>query len=403
MNHQDIKRSFEARQTAVHSLRELGDEVRGREMTAEEQETFDRNNSEIDVLDGAIDEGLRQLARDEKSAKALDEFRSYGDLSILPDSVVEDGRVDEAELFRQLANNEIRSFESLASERRDLTAGTGSAGGFTVQSTMYDRIMAKLEASSQILGAGVTVVNTTSGEDLLIPKTTTNTAGALVAEGAAYAEADPVFAQVTLGAYKYGNLVQASQELLSDSAFDVQGFLADTGGAGIGRAFAQDVAAGSGSSRPKGIAEATTSFGTSASATTITAANIFEVWSTMPTQYRTPETKWIMSPGAEKLIRLLVDSNGQYIWSPGLVAGTPANLIGYEVVTDSYIDAPTSGKKALLFCHMPSFFVRIAGGVDVATSADYAFNQGLVTFRFTLRADCDGVDDAGLGRLTQAA
>jgi len=267
---------------------------------------------------------------------------------------------------------------------------------------MYDRIVAKLETSSQILGAGVTVINTTGGEDLLIPKTTTNAAGALVAEGAGYAEADAVFAQVVLGAFKYGNLIQVSEELIADSAFDIAGFLADTGGAGIGRAFAADVAAGSGSSRPKGIANACTSFGTSASATTITAANVFEIWGTMGTQYRTPETKFIMSPGAEKLIRLLVDSNGQYIWSPGLVAGTPANLIGYEVVTDSNIDAPTSGKRALLFAHMPSFFVRMAGGVEVATSSDYAFNAGLVTYRFTMRADCDGVDDNGLGCLTQA-
>ena len=403
MNPQDIKASFEARQKAVHALRELGDETRGREMTGEEQEIFDRQNADIDALDTSIKEGLRQLEREAESAKALDEFRSYGDLSIIPDSAkTDDGSVDEGELFRKLANNEIRSFESFASEKRDLTKGTNSEGGFTVESTMYDRIMAKLEASSQILGAGVTIVNTTSGEDLLVPKTTTNAAGALVAEGAGYAEADPVFAQVTLGAYKYGNLIQVSEELLADSAFDIAGFLADTGGAGIGRAFAQDVAAGSGSSRPKGIAEATTSFGTSASATTITAANIFEVWSTMPTQYRNPETKWIMSPGAEKLIRLLVDSNGQYIWQPGLTAGPPANLVGYDVVVDSYIDAPTSGKKALLFCHMPSFFVRIAGGVEVATSSDYAFNAGLVTYRFTMRADCDGIDDNGLGRLTQA-
>jgi hypothetical protein len=50
MNHQDIKRSFEARQKAVHVLHELGDEVRDREMTGEEQETFDRNNTDIDTL-----------------------------------------------------------------------------------------------------------------------------------------------------------------------------------------------------------------------------------------------------------------------------------------------------------------------------------------------------------------
>ena len=170
MNHQDIKRSFEARQKAVHVLRELGDEVRDREMTGEEQEVFDRNNTDIDTLDASIKEGLRQLERDAESAKALDEFRSYGDLSIIPESAkTEDGSVDEGELFRKLANNEIRSFESFASEQRDQTKGSNAAGGFTVAQTMYDRIVAKLETSSQILGAGVTVINTTSGEDILIP------------------------------------------------------------------------------------------------------------------------------------------------------------------------------------------------------------------------------------------
>ena len=51
---------------------------------------------------------------------------------------------------------------------------------------------------------------------------------------------------------------------------------------------------------------------------------------------------------------------------------------------------------------MPSFAVRIAGGLTVDRSDDYAFNTGLVTFRFVLRADSDGIDDNGIGCLTQA-
>jgi HK97 family phage major capsid protein len=402
MNAQDIQKAFEERQNAVHLLRELADETRDREVTQEETNTLEVTNAAIDALDDKINEGLRQLRREQEAGKALDEFRSFGDLTAIPDSVVEEGSVNEAELFSKLLKGEIRSFESFASERRDLTKGSATAGGNTVDDTMYDQIITKLEAESAVIAAGATVVNTAGGEDLLVPKTTTNPSGAIVAEGAGYAESDPVFGQVTLGAYKYGNLIQVSSELAADSQFDIMSYVSNLAGQGVARVMGTDFSNGSGSSKPKGIAQAATSFGTSASATTISAANLFEVWSTMPSQYRNRDTKWLISPGAEKLIRLLADSNGQYIWTPGLQAGTPANLVGYEVFTDSNLDAPTSGKRAVVFAHMPSFFVRLAGGLNLATSTDYAFNADLVTIRATMRGDSDVVDTNGIGCLTQA-
>jgi HK97 family phage major capsid protein len=402
MNAQDIQNSFEERQNAVHLLRELADETRGRELSQEESNTLETTNAAIDALDEKINEGLSQLRRESDAAKALDEFRSYGDLTIIPDSVKEEGSVNETEMFGKLLSGEIRSFESFASEKRDLVTSSATAGGNTVDDTMYDQIITKLENESAVIAAGATVINTAGGEDLLIPKTTTNPSGAIVSEGAGYGTVEPVFGQVTLGAFKYGNLIQVSSELAQDSQFDIMSYVSNLAGQGVARVMGTDFSNGSGSSKPKGIAQAATSFGTSASATTITAANIFEVWSTMPTQYKNADTKWLMSPGAEKLIRLLADSDGRYIWNAGLQAGTPANLIGYEVFTDSNLDAPTSGKRALVFAHMPSFFVRLAGGLNLATSADYAFNADLITIRATMRGDSDVVDTNGVGCLTQA-
>ena len=66
------------------------------------------------------------------------------------------------------------------------------------------------------------------------------------------------------------------------------------------------------------------------------------------------------------------------------------------------MDAPTSGKRAVTFAHMPSYMVRIAGGLRVDTSADYAFNQSMVTVKMQLRGDGDGIDLNGIGCLTQA-
>jgi len=51
---------------------------------------------------------------------------------------------------------------------------------------------------------------------------------------------------------------------------------------------------------------------------------------------------------------------------------------------------------------MPSYAVRIAGGLQIDRSDDFAFNTGLATFRYQLRGDGDGIDDNGIGCLTQA-
>jgi HK97 family phage major capsid protein len=143
--------------------------------------------------------------------------------------------------------------------------------------------------------------------------------------------------------------------------------------------------------------QAATSFGTSATATTITYANLVEVEATMPVPYKNQDTAWIMSPEAVKVIRLLTDDNSSPLWEPSLKAGNPDFLLGYPVWVDGHIDAATSGKRAVGFFHMPSYAVRIAGGLQIDRSDDFAFNTGLATFRFQLRGDGDGIDDNGFG------
>jgi HK97 family phage major capsid protein len=398
----DIQRAFEERNAAVHTLRGLATEAEGREFTADETETLERANTAIDTLDSRIDTGLRAMEKEAKAVEALETFRSYNALTTpAPENAV-DSKTDDATLFRQLVDGEIRSFTSLPSEQRDLTKGSATAGGNLVDSTMFDRIFQKLEDESVVIRAGATVIRTGGGEDLLVPKVTTNPTGAIVAEAGTIGESDPVFGQVTLGAFKYAALTQASQELLADSMFDVTSFVMNIGGQAVTRALGADLTNGSGSSKPKGIMQAATSFGSSATATTITYANLVEVESTMPVPYKNQDTCWIMSPEAVKVIRLLSDTTNRPLWEPSLKAGNPDFLLGYPVFVDGNVDAATSGKRAVGFFHAPSYAVRLAGGLDISRSDDFAFNTGLATFRFQLRGDGDGIDDNGLGCLTQA-
>ena len=46
-----------------------------------------------------------------------------------------------------------------------------------------------------------------------------------------------------------------------------------------------------------------------------------------------------------------------------------------------------SAVNSVAFGHLPSYKVRMVGGLDVATSADYAFNKSVQTYRFQMRLD----------------
>ena len=81
MNPSDIQKSFEERQGAVNDLQTLVDEVDGAEFSGEQEQTFQRLNDQIDGLDTKIRTGLEHLNREKESAEALEDFRSYNNLT----------------------------------------------------------------------------------------------------------------------------------------------------------------------------------------------------------------------------------------------------------------------------------------------------------------------------------
>ena len=81
MNPSDIQKSFEERQSAVNELQTLVDETSGAEFSGEQEQTFQRLNDQIDGLDTKIRTGLEHLNREKESAEAIEDFRSYNNLT----------------------------------------------------------------------------------------------------------------------------------------------------------------------------------------------------------------------------------------------------------------------------------------------------------------------------------
>jgi len=226
-----------------------------------------------------------------------------------------------------------------------------------------------------------------------IPRTNAYSGSSVFAEGSAIGESDPTFQSfITLNAYKYGFLVQVSREMIEDSGVDLLGFLAREAGISIGVAVNTALTTGTDSTMPNGISVAAGSGitgGTGVSGA-FTGDNLIDLSYSVNSAYRRmPGTGWMMSATALAATRKLKDTYGQYLFQPSLQAGQPDQLLGYAIYENPDLATPATSAKSVLFGHLPSYYVRMAGPIRFDRSDEYAFANDLVSFRATVRIDGD--------------
>jgi HK97 family phage major capsid protein len=96
----------------------------------------------------------------------------------------------------------------------------------------------------------------------------------------------------------------------------------------------------------------------------------------------------MMSKTGIAAARKMKDGSGAFIFTDSAVPGQPATLLGYPIFENPNIaavgSATTLGAVSDI-CHR--FKVRVAGGVRVDQSSDFAFNTDTVTYRGIIRLD----------------
>ena len=76
----------------------------------------------------------------------------------------------------------------------------------------------------------------TTQNERKIPVANGHTQAAWTAENGAYTESNPTFAQTSIDAFKLTDLIKVSDELLSDSFFDIEGYISEEFGRAFGEA-----------------------------------------------------------------------------------------------------------------------------------------------------------------------
>jgi HK97 family phage major capsid protein len=358
-----------------------------RDLSTEEREFVDRTFAELDEKRTMIDTLVEAEKREREIAESM---RGLEDV-VRPVEARTAAAESDADILRQLLAGERRAY-SFQFEKRDIAKTSSNA---PVPTSFSDVVIDQARLVGPMLDPSVvTVLNTGSGEDLVLPSLASWSTAGFEAEAATIDESDPTFGKTTLKAYKYAFIVQVSQEFLADSNIDVIGFLGQQAGNAIGYAVNDKLTLGTATVEPNGIVTAAAAGVTGGTATAtrgtggFTADDLIDLVYSLDGAARRLPGFGIMANGSSiGAMRKLKSASGDYVYVPTIQPGQADQLLGYPLIENPAMASVASGAKSVLAGHFPSYYVRTVGGIDVARSDDFAFNTGQVTLRFQIRVD----------------
>ncbi len=279
-----------------------------------------------------------------------------GDLAAGPNG--EEGEYKAAFLDGYVRKGLERPLEDLAVKALDISVP--AEGGYAVPREL-DRQIVRLARERSPMRAISSVVRVGSSDFRKLVATGTPASG-WVSESAPRIETTaPSFAEVAPPIGEIYANPAATQTMLDDAHFDVEAWLADE----LSREFSiRESAAfltGDGIDKPQGLlsyptaasGDASRPFGTLEHLATGVDGDfpasdpsdiLLDLVYGLSAEYRA-NARFLMNAATLNRVRKFKDVDGDYLWKPGLEAGTPSNLLGFPVVEAA--DMPDIGAGAL--------------------------------------------------------
>jgi len=297
---------------------------------------------------------------------------------------------------------DVRVWQTHMDEKRAALTGaqsTTTTGGYTTA----DAAMRALEVALLAFGGMrtvSTVLRTDTGGPLPIPTTNdTGNKGEIIGENLVNNELEMTFGQLVLGAYKYSSkYILASIEFMQDSSINVAEFIGSALGDRIGRIQNDHFTTGTGTGMPKGIVNAATSSGVTASGqATVSYDNIVDLIHSVDPAYRS-NGRFMFHDGALKMLKKIKalqysgDTTGVPLWQPSLVAGQPDLILGYPYVVNQSMATPATTVKSILFGDLSKYIIRDVMPIELRRLDERFAEYGQVAFLAFARADGNLLD-----------
>lgn len=248
-----------------------------------------------------------------------------------------------------------------------LSEGVDANGGYLCPVELDKEITKALEEKN-VLREMSTVINTASKHQL--PIVSSKPTAYWVTEGAEINLTDESFSQVTLDAHKLAVGVKVTNELVADSAYNLEDFFAQQFGEILGNAeedaFINGAASSDTQNQPTGflttLSNLTDSYITTATTdTAISVDDLVNLEYSVNRAYR-KNASWLMNDATLQKIRQLKNANLDFIWTPSMVEGEPDKLFGRPVYTSSFFPAAdTRGDIAVAFGDFSRYIIADRG------------------------------------------
>ena len=283
---------------------------------------------------------------------------------------------------------QVRAKDGVSYEVRNvLSEGVDSEGGYLVPDEFENTLVSGLEEEGSI--RSLAHVFTTSNGVHKIPVVQTKGTANWIDENGSYGDSDDVFGQEQIDAHKVGTVIKVSEELLNDSAFDLEKYFQEEFARRIGAKEEEAFIVGDGSKKPTGILH--TSGGaevgvTAASDKAITADEVIDLFYSVKAPYR-KNAVWVLNDSTVRAIRKLKDSNGQYLWQPALHEGDHETLLGKKILTSPYMPEIGAGQKVVMFGDLSFYWIGDRQGITFKRLNERYADMGQVGFLASKRVD----------------
>jgi HK97 family phage major capsid protein len=191
-------------------------------------------------------------------------------------------------------------------------------------------------------------------------------------------------------------------ELLQDSMFDLEAYIAAEFARAFGVAEEEAFCIGTGTGQPTGIFTADGGeVGVTTTGANINADHLIDLVYSLKSPYRR-NAVFLMRDNTVSAIRKLKDSNGQYLWQPSVQAGEPDRLLGYRLYTSPYAPAVAADALPVAFGDFRNYWIADRMGRTVQRLIELYAGNGQIGFIATQRVDAKVVLAEGIKLLQMA-
>ncbi|KCV83500.1 putative phage major capsid protein [Actibacterium atlanticum] len=307
-----------------------------------------------------------------------------------------------------LRSGDDDALRGLQMEEKALSTAVSAEGGYLVDPQTSETIKGVLQSTASIRAIAQVVSVEATSYDVLVDHTEFGSGWA--SETSTMTETDtPQIDRVTIPLHELSAMPKASQRLLDDSAFDIEGWLAARIADRFARAEAAAFINGDGLDKPTGILTHTQvpenswtwgALGYIATGTdgdfdaTSPSDAILDLVYSLGAEYRAGAT-FVMNSKTAGVVRKMKDADGRFLWTDGLAAGEPARLLGFPVLIAEDMPDIASDASAIAFGDFSAGYT-VAERPDLRVLRDPFSAKPHVLFYATKRVGGDVSDFAAI-------